>query len=105
MGKLDVNLAHEQAEILKEVHTLLSNILHIKEIVAAQQDYARVSGVMVTLNIEELVEDALRLNSGALERHRIKLVREYSDLQPILVDKHKVLQILVTPHSEREARL
>jgi signal transduction histidine kinase len=41
------------------------------------------------------VEDSLRLNSGALDRHAIKLVREYSQMKPVLVDKHKVLQILV----------
>jgi two-component system, sensor histidine kinase ChiS len=93
--KLDVNLAHEQKEILEEVHTLLANILHIKEIVAAQQSYARVSGVKEAINIEDLVEDALRLNSGALDRHAIKLIRDYSNLKPILVDKHRVLQILI----------
>jgi len=60
-----------------------------------QQDYARVSGVAETLSIQDLVEDSLRLNSGALDRHAIKLVREYSEMKPVLVDKHKVLQILV----------
>src|SRR5580692_7330488 len=82
LAKLDIHLAHEQKEILQEVHTLLGNILHIKEIVAMQQDYARISGVIETLNIEDLVEDALRLNSGALDRYGIKLVREYSAMQP-----------------------
>lgn len=93
--KLDANLVHEQKEILEEIQTLLGNILHIKEIVAMQQDYARVSGVIESLRIEDLVEDSLRLNSGALDRHSIKLVREYSEMNPVLVDKHKVLQILV----------
>ncbi len=95
LAKLDITLAHERQEILQEVQTLLGNILHIKEIVAMQQDYARVSGVVETLNIEDLLEDALRLNSGALDRHAIKLVREYSEMKLISVDKHKVLQILV----------
>ena len=93
--KIQKHLAREQKEILQEIHTLLANILHIKEIVAMQQDYSRVSGVIETLNIEDLVEDALRLNSGALDRYAIKLVREYSEMQPVAVDKHKVLQILV----------
>jgi two-component system, sensor histidine kinase ChiS len=95
LGKLDANLAHEQKEILKEVQTLQANIFHIKEIVAMQQDYARVSGVVETLHIEDVVEDALRLNSGALDRHSIKLVREYGEMQAMSIDKHKVLQILV----------
>jgi two-component system, sensor histidine kinase ChiS len=95
LSKLNVYLAQEQEAILKEVHTLQSNILHIKKIVAMQQDYGRASEVLEKLNIEDLLEDAVRLNSGALERQRIKVVREYSKMQPALVDKHKVLQILV----------
>ena len=95
LSKLDSYLAQEQVEIQKEVQTLLSNILHIKRIVAMQQSYARVSEALETLNIEDLVEDAVQLNCGALETCRIKVVREYSERQPILVDKHKVLQILV----------
>ncbi|HTC14102.1 MAG TPA: hypothetical protein VK692_07765, partial [Chthoniobacterales bacterium] len=67
LSKLDAYLTQEQAEIEKEVHTLLSNILHIKKIVAMQQSYARVSETLETLNIEDLVEDALQLNCGALE--------------------------------------
>jgi signal transduction histidine kinase len=37
----------------------------------------------------------LRLNAGAMERHQVQVIREYFDVPPILVDKHKVLQILV----------
>jgi signal transduction histidine kinase len=95
LGKLDANLEYEHKEILREVHTLQANIFHIKEIVAMQQDYARVSEVVETLRIEDLVEDALRLNSGVLDSHSIKLVREYAETQPVMIDKHKVLQILV----------
>jgi hypothetical protein len=67
LSKLNAYLTEEQVEIQKEVQTLLSNILHIKKIVAMQQSYARVSETLETLNIEDLVEDALQLNCGALE--------------------------------------
>jgi hypothetical protein len=42
-----------------------------------QQAYAKVSGVLEVLNPKELVEDALRLNAGAVERHHVTVVREY----------------------------
>jgi two-component system, sensor histidine kinase ChiS len=95
LSKLDAYLTEEQVEIQKEVQTLLSNILHIKKIVAMQQSYARVSETLETLNIEDLVEDALQLNCGALETYRIKVVRDFSGNLPIAVDKHRVLKILV----------
>jgi signal transduction histidine kinase len=88
-------LAAEQKEILAELSSLCANIEHIKEIVAMQQAYARVAGLQETLQATELIDDALRLNAGAVERHHVQVIREYSPIPPILVDKHKVLQILV----------
>jgi PAS domain S-box-containing protein len=93
--KLGTRLSEEQATVLDEVRVLAENIGHIKEIVAMQQDYARISGVTETINVIELVEDSLRMNAGALTRHEVQAVREYSDVPPITIDKHKVLQILV----------
>ncbi len=88
-------LAAEQTEILAELSSLCGNIEHIKEIVAMQQAYARVAGLQETLQVTDLIDDALRLNAGAVERHHVKVIREYAALPPLLVDKHKVLQILV----------
>ncbi len=92
---LSVHLADEQEEILQELLGLTSNIEHIKEIVAMQQSYARVSGAAEPLNVIDLVEDALRMNAGAMERHEVNVVRDYPVAVPATVDKHKVLQILV----------
>jgi PAS domain S-box-containing protein len=88
-------LATEQSEILAELNSLCANIEHIKEIVAMQQAYAKVAGLQESLKATDLLEDALRLNAGAVERHRVQVIREYSETPLLLVDKHKVLQILV----------
>ena len=88
-------LTVEQGEVLREVEGLTKNIGHIKEIVAMQQGYARISGVIESLPAAELVEDALELNTGAFERHGITIVRQFAQVPPVLVDKHKVLQILI----------
>ncbi|MGD1086054.1 MAG: PAS domain-containing protein [Verrucomicrobiota bacterium] len=89
------HMVAEQAEMLKELASLTKNIDHIKEIVAMQQSYSKVSGICEIVPPSDLVEDALRMNGAALDRHQIELVREYSKTPPILVEKHKVLQILV----------
>ena len=62
--------------MLSEVALLSQNIEHIKEIVAMQQSYAKVSGAFEDLVPPELVEDALRMNAAAFDRHRIQVVRE-----------------------------
>jgi signal transduction histidine kinase len=89
-------LATEQSSISDEIQSLQKNIEHIKEIVSMQQTYARVTGVTETIQVTELVEDALRMNAGALTRHDVQIIRNYDPLVPeITVEKHKVLQILV----------
>jgi C4-dicarboxylate-specific signal transduction histidine kinase len=43
-----------------------------------------------------LVEDALKMNLAAFDRHHIEVVREVAEnLPPVCVDRHKVLQILI----------
>jgi len=96
LAKLAERLALEQNAILDEIRSLGSNIDHIKEIVSVQQTYARnTGGIRETLPVQSLVEDALRMSEGALVRHRVTVVREYSDTPPVCVEKHKVLQILL----------
>jgi PAS domain S-box-containing protein len=89
------HLAQERETILSEVNSLVNNIVHIKEIVAMQQSYARASGVFETLLPADLVEDALRMNLGAISRHNIKIIRDFGKVPAVTTDKHKVLQILV----------
>ncbi len=96
VAKLAQRLGQEQALVLAETQALSENIEHIREIVSVQQDYAKnIVGVRETLAVGVLVEDALRMNSAALVRHRVELIREFSDLPEVLLEKHKVLQILV----------
>ena len=78
-----------------ELKNLTVNIEHIKEIVTTQQNYAQISGLTESVALPDLVEDALRIHSGAYVRHGVTVVREFEPLPPISVDKHKVLQILV----------
>jgi signal transduction histidine kinase len=95
LAKLAGNLTLEQEKILGEIGSLVNNIVHIKEIVTMQQGYAKAAGVLEPLKAVDLVEDALSMNSGAVDRHNIKVIREFSDVPSIVTDKHKVLQILI----------
>ena len=88
-------LGVEQVDLIREVEGLSKNIAHIKDIVAVQQSYAKVSGIVEPLPAANLVEDALQMNAGALDRHRIEVVREFAEVPLVRVDKHKVLQVLI----------
>jgi C4-dicarboxylate-specific signal transduction histidine kinase len=95
LADLGKHLATEHQEMTVEVELLAKNVEHIKEIVAMQQNYAKVSGFIEILQLEKLVEDALHMNAAAFERHQVQVIRDYETVPNIRVDKHKVLQILV----------
>ncbi len=89
-------LTKEHQVMFKEAQSLSDRIDHIKEIVAMQQSYGRFSGMNESIQPEKLMEDAVKLNLSSLARHEIEVRRHYQSLPPMGVDKHKVLQILLT---------
>jgi signal transduction histidine kinase len=95
LAQLTERLAEEQNAALKELAELQNNIEHIKDIVNMQQSFAKASGVMETLQMTDLVEDALKMNASSFARHDIQVIKEFENLPPVTVEKHKVLQILV----------
>jgi PAS domain S-box-containing protein len=95
LTSLGEQLMSDQKMALEELASLRDNLEHIKDTVAMQQSYAKLCGVTETVGVVDLVEDSLRLNAGAFVRHGVTLCREFGEVPPITVDKHKVLQILV----------
>ena len=60
-----------------------------------QQGLAKVSCAVETLSMVEMVEDALRMNASSFARHDIQVIKDFENIPPVTVEKHKVLQILV----------
>ncbi len=95
LARLSEHLLAEQAKITGELESLRRNMEHIKDVVAMQQSYATVGGMKEKTDLIGLVEDSLRLNEDALRRHGVEVVRELEKVPPMIVEKHKILQILV----------
>ncbi|GAA0750648.1 sensor histidine kinase [Ideonella azotifigens] len=88
-------LEEERAEIAAELAVLTKNVRHIKEIVSTQQAYAGASSLVEPVHIVELIEDALRIDNSALAGRNVTLLREFEAVPALLLDKHRVLLILV----------
>ncbi len=89
------HLTSEREDVLTEIERLRKNVDHIKDIVAMQQSYAKVSGTAEIVKPADLIEDTLRMNAGSLDHHAIEVLREIGEVPSIEVDKHKVLQVLI----------
>lgn len=96
LEKLGQHLLERKRFVLAEMQSLASNIEHIKDIVATQQSHAQMGGVTEKVKVTDLIGDALRMN-GALAGRNLKIVREFEagHAGEIVVERHKVLQILV----------
>jgi signal transduction histidine kinase len=89
------NVQEHDASLLEEVNSLTANVEHIKTIVSTQQSYTRAGGLVEPTDVAALLDDAVRLNSASFERHKIQVVREYADLPPVLLDRQRLLQIVI----------
>lgn len=95
LEKLSHSLEAERDEQLQELSSLQANISHINAIVTAQQTYARGGGTTESIELTDLMEDALNVNEASLHRGEISIVRQFHSVPTIISDRHKLLQILV----------
>ncbi|WDU61253.1 ATP-binding protein [Pseudomonas poae] len=95
LNQLVAAIATEQQGLTEELAQLSKSVDHIKDIVSTQQSYAGVSSLLEPVQISALMEDALRMNSGALNRHHVTVVKEYAQVPQLMADKHRLLLIMV----------
>jgi signal transduction histidine kinase len=88
--------AAERAGMLAELSSLQRNIDHIKTIVSRQQSQAKATvGVLETVNVAEVVDEALRAVQSGLERKNIKVERDYAELPRVRLDRHKLYEMVM----------
>ncbi|WP_232291161.1 DAHL domain-containing protein [Burkholderia ubonensis] len=95
LRKLAQTVSTERQGMLDEIANLTKSIDHIKDIVATQQRHAGASMLFETVQVGDLIDDALRICGDSLARHRVRVVKEFEDVPAPSLDKHRVLQILV----------
>jgi two-component system NtrC family sensor kinase len=83
-----------QTHMLDEVASLEQCVGHIKEIVSIQQSYATMRGLVEDIEVDKIVEDALKMSQGAFLRYGVTLRREFTPNPKITGERGKILQIL-----------
>jgi signal transduction histidine kinase len=79
----------------QNVKRVIEKIATINDVIAAQQSYAGVGGLSEKVRLADVVEDALTMQSGTFDRHKIRLVRQYAEVPEIFVQKTKLIHIIV----------
>jgi two-component system, NtrC family, sensor kinase len=95
LEKVSAHLVQERDELCQELEGLVQHVAHVKDIVAMQQTYARTSGVLEKVAFHILIEDAVRITQGEMDRHGIRLVKDIEMVPTMTTDRNKILQILL----------
>jgi two-component system NtrC family sensor kinase len=94
LDKLAATLETERESIAEDLVRLSKGVVHIKEIVAAQQSLAGVSGLVESVRIGDLVDDTLRM-AGILDDPAVTVLCDISDDRLLSLDRHRVMLILL----------
>jgi C4-dicarboxylate-specific signal transduction histidine kinase len=68
---------------------------HIEGIISLQMRYAHLFDDLESVNIPQVVEDALTLLDDALKKRSIRIVKSFSKVPPIRIEKARLIQIIV----------
>lgn len=86
---------NERTLVASEIDELTKNVEHIRNIITVQQTMSTAIGLTEEVSIESLLEDALKLGKTSYEKVGIKVIRRYNPIQKVVIDKVKLLQVIV----------
>lgn len=89
------HLMEEKQLLFEQSQSLIKNVDHLKSIISTQQSYATSGGLLEPVEVETLFEDAVNLHTESFTRHGIKINRHYGAVPPVLLDKQRVMQIVI----------
>ncbi|MBW7904119.1 MAG: sensor histidine kinase [Phycisphaerae bacterium] len=98
-------LAEEREALLREVDRLSQAVEHIRAIVDGQQVHGAAPPMLERVDVAAALEQALALCEPALRCPGVTIERRTRSLAPVLLDKHRFLQIVVNLISNALAAL
>jgi C4-dicarboxylate-specific signal transduction histidine kinase len=64
-------------------------------VIAAQQSYATQESLTDTLDLEQIMEDAITIQENSIARHHIRIEKHYQPVPKLLIQKVKLVHILI----------
>lgn len=94
LANLSKELIDEQERCLEALEALTKHVQHVGDIIQLQQSHSKTKGLIEPTSIAELVDDTLQINAETITRNSVEVKRDIANLPTLLLDRHKVLQIL-----------
>jgi signal transduction histidine kinase len=97
MGELIDSLITQNRKQADTFNRMDKALAYISEILSLQQTYAsREQEVKELVDLNDLMDDAIRMQLGAMEKRRIIVKKQFDDSVPkLLIDKNRLMQVIV----------
>ncbi|MCY1081996.1 trifunctional serine/threonine-protein kinase/ATP-binding protein/sensor histidine kinase [Archangium lansingense] len=95
LSGLASELAQERVSLQQGMEDLSKNVDRVRTIIQMQQAYAKSTLLVEECDLAEVLEEALRLQAGALLQWSVQVTKKLEPLPRMKVDRHRLLQILL----------
>ncbi|WP_209388407.1 two-component regulator propeller domain-containing protein [Rhodohalobacter sp. SW132] len=93
--KLEEPLLQEHRDLVYQAERLSEKIKIINEVIAAQQNYAGASMFEDHISLTDVIENALSLQAGSIERHGLNVVQDFKTRSSVKAQRAKLIHVLV----------
>jgi signal transduction histidine kinase len=97
MGELIDSLIAQNRKQADTFNRMEKALAYISEILSLQRTYvSREQEAKELVDLNDLIDDAIRMQMGALEKRRIFVKKQFDDSLPkLLIDKNRLMQVIV----------
>ncbi|MDH4321146.1 MAG: ATP-binding protein [Desulfobulbaceae bacterium] len=92
---LPAGIEDEYGRLGQEVLRIRDKQEHIESIIKLQMRYARLVGASTVVDVNRLLEDALRMMEQALNKREVRVEKDFAEVPPVQVEETKLLQVFV----------
>jgi signal transduction histidine kinase len=88
-------IKEEYALNAEELDRIRRKLNHIDSIIGLQMRYAQLFGDVENVDLPSVVEDALTLLDDVLQKKSVRIIKHFSPVPPVRIEKTKLIQIIV----------
>jgi signal transduction histidine kinase len=78
-----------------EIEQIQHKLVHIEGIIGLQMRYAQIFGEQESVDVSQVVEDALTLLDDSLQKRNVQVAKNFSSVPPVRIEKTQLMQIII----------
>lgn len=85
----------EYDTIAANTRRIMDKVRLIEEVITSQQNYAGTASLYELCQLSQIIDNVVSMQEKMLARYGIRIVKEFNPIPPVLIQKNKVVHILI----------